>query len=101
MARGVLASRWVWGINFIKSQQDLWMERMYNMREGKDNLETEGLGMGWVLEPSTDLEVKVKEGEIKKPVCFGSAPSWKALSTASQIFSYVCIFSQTCLQTKA
>ena len=51
------------------------MGRMHSMREGKDNLETEGLGMGWVLGPSTDLEVKVKEDEIKKPVCFGSAPS--------------------------
>ena len=49
MAREVLASRWVWGINFIKSQQDLWMGRMYSMREGEDNPETEGLGMGWVL----------------------------------------------------
>ena len=51
------------------------MGRMYSMRGGKDNLEIEGLGMGWVLGPFTDLEVKVKEGEIKKPVCFGSAPS--------------------------
>lgn len=48
------------------------MERMYSMREGKkDNLETERLGMGWVLGPSTDLGVKVRaRRKSKKPACF-------------------------------